>query len=77
MHESFADFGESVIYIHGNAIGSRTIVSNLRGLSNAKDSVVAYFDFNPNMKRFYDMVATKGNECKIISSISGCKEVRR
>lgn len=76
MHESFADLGESIIYTHGNAIGSRTIVSNLRGLSNAKDSVVAYFDFNPNMKRFYDMVA-KGNKCKIISSISGCKEVRR
>lgn len=76
MHESFADLGESMIYTHGNAIGSRTIVSNLRGLSNASSSIVAYFDFNPNMKRFYDMVA-KGNECKVISSISGCKEVRR
>ena len=76
MHESFADLGESVIYTHGNAIGSRTIVANLRGLSNAKDSLVAYFDFNPNMKRFYDMVA-KNNKCKVLSSISGCKEVRR
>lgn len=66
FHESFADLGNSIIYVHGNAIGSRTIVSNLRGLSNGKSSIVAYFDFNKQIKRFYDMVA-KTNECRVLS----------
>lgn len=68
MHESFADLGQSDIYVHGNAIGSRTIVSNLRGISNASSSVVNYFDFNNNIRRFYDMVC-KTNECKILNTI--------
>lgn len=66
FHESFADLGNSIIYVHGNAIGSRTIVSNLKGLSNGKSSIVAYFDFNKQIKRFYDMVA-KTNECRVLS----------
>lgn len=70
MHESFADLGQSYIYVHGNAIGSRTVVSNLKGLSNAKSSIVAYYDFNSNMKRFYDMVA-KNNKCVLLSIRKG------
>ena len=69
MHESFADLGISNIYVHGNAIGSRTIVTNLKGISNAKASKVMYFDFNENMKRFYDM-ASKNNECVVLSKIN-------
>lgn len=67
LHESFADYGDSVIYVAGNSIGSRTIVTNLRGLSNAKSSVVAYYDFNSDMNRFYNMV-NKTNECRILST---------
>ncbi len=70
MHESFADLGQSYIYVHGNAIGSRTVVSNLKGISNARSSVVAYYDFNSNMKRFYDMVA-KNNKCILLSVRKG------
>lgn len=69
MHESFADLGVSDIYVHGNAIGSRTIVTNLKGISNAKASKVMYFDFNENMKRFYDMVS-KNNKCVVLSKIN-------
>lgn len=70
MHESFADLGQSYVYVHGNAIGSRTVVSNLKGLSNAKSSIIAYYDFNSNMKRFYDMVA-KNNKCILLSIRKG------
>lgn len=67
LHESFASHGESVIYVVGNAVGSRTLVTNLRGLSNKQDSKIAYFDFNPAMQRFYDIVS-KSNECSILST---------
>lgn len=66
LHESFASHGNSYIYVHGNAIGSRTIVSNLKGISNSVDSVIAYFEFNPKMSRFVDMVK-KTNKCRLIS----------
>ena len=69
MHESFASYGNSYIYIHGNVNGARTIVANLMGISNAKDSVVAYFDYNDNIKRFYDMVS-RNNKCLILSKLS-------
>lgn len=67
LHESFASHGESTIYIVGNAVGSRTLVTNLRGLSNKEDSMIAYYDFNPAMQRFYDLVS-KSNKCKILST---------
>lgn len=68
LHESFAGLGESEVYVHGNAIGSRTIVSNIRGLTNGRESVVSYFEFSPKMKRFYDMVA-KSNQCRVLSTV--------
>ena len=67
LHESFASFGNSMIYVLGNSVGCRTIVTNLRGLANAKDSVVAYFEYNTAMERFYNMV-NKTNECQILST---------
>lgn len=69
LHESFASCGESVIYVIGNAVGSRTVVTNLRGITNNGDSVVAYFDFNPAFRKFYDLVS-KTNRCKILSTKS-------
>ena len=67
LHESFASYGDSTIYVVGNSIGSRTIVTNLRGLTNSKDSVIAYYDFNAAVEKFYNMVS-KTNECKIVST---------
>ena len=67
LHESFASCGNSIIYVLGNASSSRTIVTNLRGLSNKKDSIVAYFDFNPAIQRFYEMVS-ESNECRVLSN---------
>lgn len=67
LHESFASFGKSSIYVQGNAIGCRSIITNLRGLSNAKDSVVEYYDYNPALDKFLNMVS-KTNECKILTT---------
>ena len=67
LHESFASYGDSIVYVLGNSVGCRTIVTNLRGLANAKDSVIAYFDYNTAMERFYNMV-NKTNECLILST---------
>lgn len=68
LHESFADLGDSYIYVHGNAISSRNLISNLRGLTNSGKSIVAYFDFNAKMERFYKIVQ-RTNECRILSVI--------
>lgn len=67
LHESFVNFGDSSIYVHGNAVGCRTIVTNLRGLGNAKLSKVLYYDYNQSFQKFFNMVS-KTNECKVISS---------
>lgn len=67
LHESFASHGKSIIYVVGNAVGSRTLITNLKGLSNNQDSTIAYFDFNPAISKFYEYVS-KSNECKILSS---------
>ena len=68
FHESFANLGISVIYIHGNATGSRSLLTNIRGISNSNKSIIGYYDFNPDYKKFYDSVA-QTNKCKIISEI--------
>lgn len=67
LHESFADLAASIIYVQGNAVGSRTVITNLKGISNSKCSMVAYFEFNPQMKRFLDIVA-KTNKYEILKS---------
>ena len=68
FHEAFASCGSSMVYVHGNAIGARSVVSNLKGLSNAKDSVICYFEYNKKVERFYNMVA-KTNECRVLSML--------
>lgn len=67
LHESFVGYGASCIYVQGNAVGSRSIITNLKGISNSKESLVLYYDFNPQMKRFVDMVA-KTNKYQIINN---------
>lgn len=69
LHETFASRGASMVYVHGNAIGARTIVTNLRGLSNSKDSIICYFEFNQKVERFFDIVAKEGHDCRVISLV--------
>ena len=70
LHESFACLGSSWIYVQGNAIGSRTVITNLKGLSNSSKSIVAYYDYNKQMDRFYRLVQ-RTNECRILSLVGG------
>ena len=72
LHESFSSLGKSTIYVSGNAIGARTIVTNLRGLSNGSSSKVVYFDFNESVKKFYDIVA-RTNDCAVVSTRSSIR----
>lgn len=65
LHESFASHGKSTIYVVGNAVSSRILITNLRGISNGGSSLVAYYDFNPISKKFYEMIS---NERKILST---------
>lgn len=67
MHESFAGLSQSLIYVHGNAVGSRTVLSNLKGISNASKSIVCYYEFNSQMRKFYDIVS-KTCECRVLSA---------
>lgn len=66
LYESFIDLGESIIYTSGSAVGSRNLITNIKGLRNSKNSKIAYFDFNPTVKKYYDIVS-KTNNCVIIS----------
>ena len=62
LHESFTGHGiDSSIYVHGNAICSRAVINNIRGLSNIKYSTVYYYEFNPQVQRYVDIV---GKMCK-------------
>lgn len=58
LYKSFLGCGGCVVYVNGNTVGCRTIVSNLRGLGVDKRLIVAYYDYNPKLKRFYDIVAS-------------------
>ena len=69
MFESFVDLGASTVYAVGNSVGSRTVLSNMRGLSSAKNSTVVYYDFNRKMQPFYDKML-KVCKCHILNNIS-------
>ena len=46
LHESFSNCGDTTIYIQGSVVGSRTIITNLKGLSKATESSIIYYEFN-------------------------------
>ncbi len=66
MHESFAGLGSSMVYVHGNVMGARTVVSNMRGISNGASSVICYFEYSKSAEKFYNMMK-RTNECRVIS----------
>ena len=70
LFESFSDVGYTAIYVHGNAIGSRSIIANSGGLIGIKNSIVGYYDFDKNMVKFYNMMSKKC-QCKIITYAQG------
>lgn len=66
LFESFSDVGDVSIYIHGNALGSRTIIANAMGLAGIKNSSVKYFDYDKNTSKFYGLMSKKC-PCEILS----------
>lgn len=67
LFDSFADFGETTVYVQGSATCSRSIITNLRGLSNASKSSISYYDFNEiSAGKFYNIVS-KSYQTRILS----------
>lgn len=66
LFESFSELGDTLIYIHGNALGSRTIIANACGLTGIKMSTVLYYDFDKSTLKFFKMMEKKCN-CKVVS----------
>lgn len=66
LHESFAGCGVSSIYVLGNVVSSRSVVANLRGISNSSESEIYYFDYNSAASQLYN-IACKTNKCEILS----------
>lgn len=69
LHETFANRGSSMIYIHGNAVGARTLITNIKGISNSHESSICYFEYNKKVEKFYEMVSKEGYDCRVISMV--------
>lgn len=65
FHESFASKGDSCIYTQGSLTSSRSLLMNLGGLSNAKESGVVIFDYNIKNKKFIQIMNSVSKICKI------------
>lgn len=66
LFESFAELGNTDVYVHGNVLGSRAVLANAKGLKGIKNSNIKYFDFNKDVSKFYDAMKKRYN-CEIIS----------
>lgn len=66
LYESFSGFGDTEVYVSGSTVGSRAMITNMRGIANINRSKVKYFDFNPASSRFYEAV-DRVCECEILS----------
>lgn len=66
LFETFSDIGETEIYVHGNSVGSRTMVIMSGGVANISRSRVKYFELDKSVMRFYNMVEKKC-PCEIVS----------
>ena len=69
LFENFADLGKTSIYVHGNSVGSRTILGISRGISNIKKATIKYFEYDPQMSKFVEHMKQKC-ACEVVSSIS-------
>lgn len=68
LFENFSSLGNTAIYVHGNALGSRSVIANSSGLTGIRSAMVAYFDFDRNMSNFLSIMEKKCT-CKVISYI--------
>lgn len=68
LFENFSSLGNTAIYVHGNALGSRSVIANSSGLTGIRSAMVAYFDYDKNMSNFLSIMERKCT-CKVISYI--------
>lgn len=69
LHQSFAGVGTSYIVVQGNAVGSRSVITNIKGINNSTESTILYYDFSANAaQRLYEIV-NKTHKCVILNSI--------
>ena len=69
LFENFADVGKADIYVHGNSVGSRTILGVSRGISNIGRATVKYFEYDPHVSKFVEHMKQKC-ACEVVSSVS-------
>lgn len=69
MIETFTMVGDCVIYTHGNAVGSRSLVVNLKGLNNIKRVANVFFDYDIRVSKFYDMAASYCQGCSVANYV--------
>ena len=55
LFESFSQFGRNTVYCLGNAVSSRSLVLNSRGIKGVKESTCIMTGYDRRMQRFYDM----------------------
>lgn len=74
LFETFSEVGNVDIYVHGNSVGSRTMVGVSKGISNIRKATVKYFEYDPQMSRFVEIIKQRCN-CEILSVVKGgcCK----
>ena len=70
LFEAFSQVGQTRVYVHGNALGSRSVLANAGGLVGIKNSIIGYFDYDKGIQRFFDMMSKKC-KCVILSRIDG------
>lgn len=68
LFENFTDMGTSEIYVQGNSVGSRTILSVSSGISNIRKATVKYFDYDVKMTKFKELMQEKC-DCVILNSV--------
>lgn len=69
LFENFADLGKTDVYVHGNSVGSRTILGISRGISNIRNAAIKYFEYDPQVHKFVEHMKAKC-ACEVVSSIS-------
>lgn len=66
IFDTVSELGTTNIYVHGNSVGSRTMVTASGGVTNIANATVKYFEYDSALQRFYNLVA-KRCSCEIVS----------
>lgn len=68
LFESFVEVASTYVYVHGNVLGSRSLVANSGGLQGIAKCTVRYYEYDKNVAKFYEWMSKKCS-CEIISQV--------